>query len=252
VAKQKLQRFAEMKTFKNVFEPTHDEVWNNEYKMKGNWHKDYFNNDNPIVLEVGCGKGEYTVGLAKKYPNKNFIGIDIKGARMWKGAKEAIDTGLENVAFVRTYAELLASIFAHGEISEIWITFPDPQMKKTSKRLTSTRFLKLYNQLMSGSGIVHLKTDSMFLYVYTSYIIKENKLKSNVDTKDLYNSGTADDILSIQTFYESQFVSKGIEIKYQQFVLGDKTEFIEPDIEIELDSYRSFGRTNRKQSSHGK
>lgn len=252
MAKQKLQRFAEMKTFKNVFEPTHDQVWKNEYNMKGNWHKDYFKNNNPIVLEVGCGKGEYTVGLAKKHPEKNFIGIDIKGARMWKGAKEALDTGLENVAFVRTYAELLASIFEQGEIDEIWITFPDPQMKKTTKRLTSTRFLKLYNQILSEKGIVHLKTDSMFLYVYTSYVIKENNLESLVDTKDLYQSDIADDILSIQTYYESQFVNKGIEIKYQKFSLGNNTDFVEPDIEIELDSYRSFGRTNRKQSSHGK
>jgi len=247
VGKNKLQRFAEMETFDNVFQPTHNEVWEKDYQYKGKWNKEIFKNDNPIVLEVGCGKGEYSVGLARKFPNKNFIGIDIKGARMWRGAKTAIEEGLNNVGFIRTKAELLESIFASGEISEIWITFPDPQMKKERKRLTGTRFLKLYSNLLTHDGIIHLKTDSNFLYEYTSYVIKENSLAVDVDTNDLYNSDIADDILSIRTFYEQQFLDRGIPIKYQKFMLEGKSEFIEPDVEIELDSYRSFGREKRKE-----
>ena len=247
MGKNKLQRFAEMETFDNVFQPTHNEVWEKDYQYKGKWNKEIFKNDNPIVLEVGCGKGEYSVGLARKFPNKNFIGIDIKGARMWRGAKTAIEEGLNNVGFIRTKAELLESIFASGEISEIWITFPDPQMKKERKRLTGTRFLKLYSNLLTHDGIIHLKTDSNFLYEYTSYVIKENSLAVDVDTNDLYNSDIADDILSIRTFYEQQFLDRGIPIKYQKFMLEGKSEFIEPDVEIELDSYRSFGREKRKE-----
>jgi tRNA (guanine-N7-)-methyltransferase len=247
VGKNKLQRFAEMETFDNVFQPTHNEVWETNYHLKGKWNKEVFKNDNPIVLEVGCGKGEYSVGLARKFPNKNFIGIDIKGARMWRGAKTAIEEGLDNVGFIRTKAELLESIFELGEISEIWITFPDPQMKKERKRLTGTRFLKLYSNLLTKNGIIHLKTDSNFLYEYTSYVIKENNLLVDVDTNDLYNSGMADDILSIRTFYEQQFLDRGIPIKYQKFMLEGKSEFIEPDVEIELDSYRSFGRDKRTE-----
>lgn len=245
MGKNKLQRFAEMKSFDNVFQPTHNEVWENNYKLKGNWNKDVFKNDNPIVLEVGCGKGEYSVGLAKQFPNKNFIGIDIKGARIYCGAKEALDNDLGNVAFIRTYAELLGSIFGAGEIAEIWITFPDPQMKKASKRLTGTRFLKLYSTLLSKHGIIHLKSDSNFLYEYTKYVIKENNLTVLVDTNDLYNSGEADEILSIKTFYEQQFLNRGISIKYHKFTLDGKSEFTEPDVEIELDWYRSFGREKK-------
>jgi tRNA (guanine-N7-)-methyltransferase len=247
VGKNKLKRFAEMETFKNVFQPTHNDVWEKNYKLKGKWNKEVFKNDNPIVLEVGCGKGEYSVGLARKYPNKNFIGIDIKGARMWRGAKTAIEEGLDNVAFIRTKAELLESVFESGELSEIWITFPDPQMKKVRKRLTGTRFLQLYNNLLTQDGIIHLKSDSNFLYEYTSYVIKENNLAVDVDTNDLYNSGMADDILSIRTFYEQQFLDRGIPIKYLKFKLEGKSEFVEPDVEIELDSYRSFGRDQRTQ-----
>jgi tRNA (guanine-N7-)-methyltransferase len=247
VGKNKLQRFAEMKNFKNVFQPTHNEVWETNYQYKGKWNQEVFKNDNPIVLEVGCGKGEYSVGLAKQFPNKNFIGIDIKGARIYCGAKEALDSGLENVAFIRTYGELLRSIFEAGEIAEIWITFPDPQMKKVNKRLTGTRFLSLYSNLLSKDGIIHLKSDSNFLYEYTKYVIRENHLKVLVDTNDLYHSGKADDILSIRTYYEQQFLRRGIPIKYHKFMLEGKSEFTEPDVEIELDSYRSFGRSKKEE-----
>lgn len=247
MGKNKLQRFADMETFDNVFQPTHNEVWEKDYQYKGKWNKEVFKNDNPIVLEVGCGKGEYSVGLARKFPDKNFIGIDIKGSRMWCGAKTALEENLNNVGFIRTKAELLESIFESGEIAEIWITFPDPQMKKVRKRLTGTKFLKLYSNLLTQDGIIHLKTDSNFLYEYTSYVIKENSLAVDVDTNDLYNSDIADDILSIRTFYEQQFLDRGIPIKYQKFMLEGKSEFIEPDVEIELDSYRSFGRDKRKE-----
>jgi len=247
VGKNKLQRFAEMETFDNVFQPTHNDVWEKDYQFKGKWNKEVFKNNNPIVLEVGCGKGEYSVGLARQFSDKNFIGIDIKGARIWCGAKTAIEDELNNVAFIRTKAELLESIFESGEIAEIWITFPDPQMKKVKKRLTGTRFLKRYSKLLSKDGIIHLKSDSKFLYEYTKYVIEENQLTVLVDTNDLYNSGKADDILSIRTFYEQQFLDRGISIKYHKFMLGGKDEFIEPDVEIELDSYRSFGRDKKVQ-----
>ncbi len=245
MGKNKLKRFAEMETFENVFQPTHEEVWEKDYVLKGKWKQQVFKNNHPIVLEVGCGKGEYTVGLARKFPNKNFIGIDIKGARMWRGAKTAVEEQLNNVAFIRTKAELLESVFAPNEIDEIWITFPDPQMKKVSKRLTGTRFLKRYTSFLAKDGIVHLKSDSNFLYQYTRYMIQENQFPVEVDTDDLYNSDKADDILSIRTYYEEQFLNRGIPIKYLKFSLTDKPEFKEPDVEIEPDSYRSFGRDRR-------
>ena len=242
MAKNKLTKFAEMATYKNVFECTFQELQKNPFALKGNWNKEYFKNNNPIVLELGCGKGEYTVGLARYFPNKNFIGMDIKGARMWTGATDAIKNNLDNAAFVRTHIEMISHFFAPKEISEIWITFPDPQMKKTNKRLTSCRFMKEYCTLLKDNGIIHLKTDSNFLYTYTKAMIEENQLNILFDTDDLYNSDIEDDILSIQTFYEKQWLDRGLNIKYIKFLCLDNNVWKEPEIEIEHDSYRSFGR----------
>ncbi len=242
MAKNKLSKFADMATYDNVFQYGFEKLTNEGFPLKGKWGIDYFKNNNPIVLELGCGKGEYTVGLANKFPDKNFIGIDIKGARMWTGATEAIEKGLDNVAFLRTHIELIHHFFSEEEVSEIWITFPDPQMKKTNKRLTSTRFMKEYSSILKGDGVIHLKTDSNFLYTYTNAMVEENNLKVLFNTDDLYNSDIEDDILQIQTFYEQQWRARGIDIKYIKFVCPKNKDWIEPEIEIERDSYRSFGR----------
>ena len=212
--------------------------------MKGNWHERCFHNSNPIVLELGCGKGEYAVGLGKRFPDKNYIGIDIKGARMWTGAKRVEREKIGNVAFLRTSIELIDRMFAPGEVSEIWITFPDPQMKKVNKRLTSTRFLENYRRVLTDGGVIHLKTDSPFLYTYTSELIKVNNLPVEIDTDDLYASGLADEILDIKTHYEMQWLQRGMTIKYLKFRLPHEGELQEPDIEIEPDTYRSYNRGN--------
>lgn len=201
-----------------------------------------FHNNHPLVLEIGCGKGEYAVELGKLYPEKNFIGLDIKGARMWKGAKAAIEAGMNNVVFIRMYAEMLASVFAPGEVAEIWITFPDPQMAKARKRLTGTRFLSLYQKILAPDAIIHLKTDSPFLYTYTSELIRLNQLTEFVNTDDLYGCGMDDKILSIKTFYEKQWLSRGKQIKYIRFSLNNAQTLAEPDIEIERDDYHSETR----------
>ncbi|MDL2231517.1 tRNA (guanosine(46)-N7)-methyltransferase TrmB [Porphyromonadaceae bacterium OttesenSCG-928-L07] len=242
MAKNKLAKFADMEALPNVFQPKHNEVFRNDYTLKGNWGSHVFKNDNPIILEVGCGKGEYTVGLGKLYPDKNFIGMDIKGARIWHGAKDAFENGIQNVAFIRMYAEMLESAFAPGEISEIWITFPDPQMAKARKRLTGTRFLSLYKKFLKEDAIIHLKTDSPFLYEYTSELIKLNNLKEYVNIADLYGSDWQDPILAIKTFYEQQWLSRGKKIRYIQFSMENSGMLIEPDIDIEKDDYRSETR----------
>lgn len=241
MAKNKLTKFAEMATFDNVFQFSFNTLKEDGFPLKGIWNT-YFKNDNPIILELGCGKGEYTVGLAKKFPKKNFIGIDIKGARIWKGATQALKDNMTNVAFIRTHIELINYFFSEEEVSEIWITFPDPQMKKVNKRLTSTRFMKEYCKIFKHQGIIHLKTDSNFLYSYTKAMIEENQLTMLFDTDDLYSSMPGDDILSIQTFYEQQWLERGLSIKYIKFICEAKTKWEEPDIEIEKDDYRSFGR----------
>ena len=241
MAKNKLAKFAEMATYSNVFQYTFEALSSDGFPLKGKWHT-YFKNNNPIILELGCGKGEYTVGLSRRFPGKNFIGIDIKGARMWKGATQAIEENLTNAAFIRTHIELIHHFFAANEVSEIWITFPDPQMSKVNKRLTSTRFMQEYSSILQKNGIIHLKTDSNFLYTYTKAMIEENSLPVLFDSDDLYNSGLEDDILEIKTFYEQQWLERGLSIKYIKFVCNEKSVWTEPDIEIEKDDYRSFGR----------
>ncbi len=249
MGKNKLAKFASMEEFPHVFQYPFASLQEKGFEMKGKWNELFFKNNNPIVLELGCGKGEYSVGLAKLFPHKNFIGVDIKGARMWTGAKQSLEEGLSNVAFLRTHIELITHFFAKGEVSEIWITFPDPQMNKTNKRMTSTRFMKLYREILSENGIIHLKTDSNFMYTYTCEMIQANSLPVLFQSDDLYHSGLVDDILKIQTFYEQQWLARGLNIKYVKFECSERDNWIEPDVEIEKDPYRSFGRSNALNQS---
>jgi len=221
VGKNKLKRFEELEKMTHVIQPEFDEIFNKSYFLKGNWNQSFFGNDRPIVLELGCGKGEYTLGLAKKFPEKNFLGVDIKGARIWKGAKQALVENFNNVGFLRTRIELIESFFAEDEIDEIWLTFPDPQLKKgrVKKRLSGPVFLKKYQQFLKNNGIIHLKTDNRVLYDFTLEIAQLNKLPVEVRTTNLYSDGVADEILSIQTFYESQYRAQGIPINYLRFRL---------------------------------
>ena len=243
--KNKLQKFADLTTYRHVFQYPFSVLKEKGFDMRGCWHEKFFGNDHPIVLELGCGKGEYTVGLAQQYPDKNFIGIDIKGARIWSGATTSAEQQLTNVAFLRTHIELIDNFFDTDEVSEIWITFPDPQMKKTRKRLTSTRMLALYRSFLKDNGIIHLKTDSPFMYTYTKAVAEENHFDILFDTDDLYHSGIDDDILNIKTFYEQQWLERGKSIKYISFSCRRDGELTEPDIEIEYDDYRSFNRSKR-------
>ena len=236
-----------MSHYPHVFQYPFSVLQEKEFEMRGKWNELFFGNDHPIVIELGCGKGEYTVGLAKMYPEKNCIGIDIKGARMWNGATQSVEDKMSNVAFLRTRIELIDRFFAPSEVSEIWITFPDPQMTKANKRMTSSRFMQLYSRILKENGIIHLKTDSPFMFAYTSAMIQANRLPVKVETDDLYNSRIVDDILSIQTFYEQQWISRGMNIKYIRFVCEPRPDYIEPEIEIERDSYRSFNREDNRQ-----
>lgn len=245
MGKGKLKKFADMAAYPNVVEHPYSVIDDVEFPLKGNWNRDFFKNGNPIVLELGCGRGEYTVALAKQYPDKNFIGVDIKGARMWTGATEAIEAGLTNVGFLRTNIEIIDRLFAEGEVSEIWLTFPDPQMKKHTKRLTSSLFLQRYRNIMLPDGIVHLKSDSNFMFTYTRYITEVNKLPVVSCIEDIYADGEAVEPLDIKTYYEQQWLSRGINIKYISFRLPAEGDLVEPEIEIELDSYRSYNRSKR-------
>ena len=249
MSKNKLAKFAQMGTFSNVFQYpaiTLKESINTDIlaPLAGSWSK-FFKNTNPIVLELGCGRGEYTVGLAQRYPNKNFVGVDIKGARMWAGAKQALELQLNNAAFLRTNIELIDKFFLADEVSEIWITFADPQMKKATKRLTSSYFMQRYSRILKDGGIIHLKTDSPFLYTYTHELVKTNNFVVENDTSDLYSDISDPLLLSIQTHYEKQWLARGMKIKYISFHLSKQESYIEPDVEIEPDNYRSYGRFGR-------
>ncbi len=229
MGKNKLKRFAENETFGHLFQPSPKEMLTNDFFLKGKWNKEYFKNENPIILEVGCGKGEYTTGLARFNPDKNYIGIDIKGPRLWRGSKTVQEEQLNNVAFIRNKVEFLTSFFAENEISEIWITFPDPQIKKMKKRLTSARFLELYSNILNPEGFIHLKTDSVLMHEFTKRIIELNNLELITATDDLYSSELSGEVKEIKTFYEQKFLDEGLKITYLKFRLNEKTNFINPD-----------------------
>ncbi len=214
-----------------MHQPAFEETFNKDFHLKGNWHKNFFHNENPIVLELGCGKGEYTVALARMFPEKNFIGIDVKGARMWRGAKTATEEQLPNVAFLRTRIEFITSMFGKDEVSEIWITFPDPQMKnnRRKKRLTAAGFLNSYRKFLRADGIVHLKTDSLFLHEFTKCIIADNGLKLNCACNDIYGTAFADELLSIKTAYEKSFLSQGMAITYLKFNIDGPKPIEDPE-----------------------
>ncbi|MAQ76704.1 MAG: tRNA (guanosine(46)-N7)-methyltransferase TrmB [Aquimarina sp.] len=222
-SKNKLKRFEENKTFVNVIEPTRDEVINDSHGLKGNWNQSIFKNNNPIVLELGCGKGEYTIGLAERYPDKNFIGIDIKGARFWRGAKTAIEENLKNVYFIRTQIELITHLFDNNEVDEIWITFPDPQIKykRTKHRLTNQSFLEKYKTILKPDGIMHLKTDSEFMHGYTLGLLHGAGHEVLYANHHIYhNEGAPEVVTAIQTFYEKQFLEENKPITYLQFKIS--------------------------------
>ena len=224
--KRKLAQFAEMKTFPNVSEVSYAEVMNQNHDLKGNWAREIFQNNNPIVLELGCGKGEYAVGMARKYPSRNFIGVDIKGARMWRGAKTALEEKIENVYFLRSRIEFIDSFFAPNEVDEIWITFPDPQPRESreKKRLTSPRFINRYLNFLKKDGIIHLKTDAHALYEYSLDTATEMGFPVLAKTANLYSElhtleldDLEKEVLSIPTFYEKMFSEKGHDICYLKF-----------------------------------
>ena len=249
MSKGKLAKFADMERYENVFQYPYSVIDNVPFDMKGKWREQYFKNNNPIVLELGCGKGEYTVGLAKLFPDVNFIGVDIKGSRMWTGATQALNEGLTNVAFLRTNIEIIDRFFAEGEVSEIWLTFSAPQMKNPRKRLTSTFFMNRYRHFLKDGGVVHLKTDSNFLFTYTTYMVERNALPVLFRTEDIYHTDGIDaqtkTIFGIQTYNESQCIQLGLNIRNKKFRLPQEGELAEPDIEIPLDDYRSYKRPKR-------
>ena len=252
MSKGKLAKFAEMAQNPLVVECPMAATMGDEFRLRGHWNDLFFHNQNPIVLELGCGRGEYTVGLARRTPDKNFIGVDIKGARMWTGAREALASNMKNVGFLRTNIEFIQRFFAADEVSEIWLTFSDPQMKKVTKRLSSTYFLERYRHFLVDGGLIHLKTDSNFLFTYTEEMLRVNGIEPLLTTRNLYLSAPKNDIeaasQSIQTYYENMWRARGIDIKYLCFPLHAGQPLVEPDVEIPLDEYRSYSREKRSSS----
>lgn len=219
MTKKKLVHFKENLTFPHLFQPGYKDI-ETDFQLFSRWGKDFFHNNHPVILELGCGKGEYTVGLAEKYPQKNFIGIDFKGARLWRGAKTAQEKNMKNVAFIRTQVDHISKFFGPGEISEIWITFPDPQPGKERKRLTAPLFLDRYKVLLGAEGTMHLKTDDAHFYKYTMNVIAKHGHTLLCSTKDLYGSGLSEDVSSIRTYYENKWLEAGKKICYIKFRLN--------------------------------
>lgn len=226
MGKNKLRKFAENKTFDHVFQPGFEDIFDKDFHLKGKWRTDFFKNDNPLILELGCGKGEYTVGLAQRYPEKNFLGMDVKGARLWRGAKTIEEKNIPNAGFVRTKIDFITNIYGSGEVDEIWITFPDPHLRnsRARKRLTSRMFVDRYLKLLKPNGIMHLKTDSPELYEFTCEEIEKYGYKTLVNTNDLYGAGINElddetrEILEIRTYYESMWLEMGRTIHYLKFI----------------------------------
>ena len=259
MGKGKLAKFEDMEQNPLVVQCPYWQLQRDGFALQGHWNQDFFKNPNPIVLELGCGRGEYTVGLARRYPDKNFIGVDIKGARMWHGAETALREGLPNVGFLRTSIEFIHSFFSAGEVSEIWLTFSDPQMKKATKRLSSTYFLERYRKFLTDGGLIHLKTDSPFLYTYTSLMAEKNGLEVLDSTDDLYGRESAEGAVSgdsalteIQTYYEQMWLERGFTIKYLCFRLSHSGSLTEPDEEIPVDGYRSYSHPVRSTRTTAK
>ncbi len=219
--KKKLIHFAENRTFPNFFQPSYRELHEHGFPYKGRWAPDFFHNGNPIILELGCGKGEYTVGLAQRFPDKNYIGLDIKGARMWRGCKTASAMAMTNVAFIRSRIELIGEFFGPCEVSEIWLPFPDPQPKKpyVKKRLVSPQFLRRYQGILSDDHVIHLKTDNLPLFEYAKEVIEEGGHRLLFVTHDLYRTAENEMAAHIRTFYEEMFLKDGITINYMRFQL---------------------------------
>lgn len=231
MGKNKLIKWAEMETFKNVIQPGPEMNFGKDHPFKGNWKKGVFQNENPLIIELGCGKGEYTTGLASIFPENNYIGIDIKGARMWRGAKTANEKKLPNVAFIRTRIEFINSFFAEDEADEIWLTFPDPQLGKqnSNKRLTCPWFLNKYRKFLKNNGIIHLKTDNSYLFNYTKSLVKNNNLEIITAVSNLHSQEPKDEILLIRTHYEDMFLKEGLKISYLSFRLN-KFRIIEEEV----------------------
>ena len=230
MGKGKLKRFQENESFSHVFQPGFKEVYQTDYRLKGKWGSEFFKNSNPVIVELGCGKGEYTVGMAERNPDINYIGVDIKGARLWRGAKIAHEKGMKNVAFVRSTIELIESVFDKDEISEIWLTFSDPQPKRIKKRLSSSNFLNKYKSFLQKNGTIHIKTDNRLLFEYSNALAVKNNFLITFISRDVYNDEhLPEPVKGIQTFYESQFLDKGNKIHYLEYKINDDYPFIEPE-----------------------
>lgn len=247
MGKNKLAKFADMETYANVYQYPFSVLEREACPLVGHWAERAFANSHPITLELGCGRGEYATGLARRHPERNYIGVDVKGARMWTGATEALRGGITNTAFLRTEIENIGRLFGPGEVDEIWLTFSDPQMKRAQKRMTSTYFLERYRRILRDGGTINVKTDSNFLFTYTRLLVSANRLPLLCICYDIYDSKASvpAEATEIQTYYESQWLARGIKIKFISFALPQSGELTEPDVEIPLDTYRSYNRSKR-------